>query len=54
MSQGHIGKIEVPSLMLTDSCPGVSRYQRLDESLFSEGMSILIICVAQGFVGEDT
>ena len=54
VSQGHIGKMGAPSLMLRDSPPGVSRCQPLDESLFSEGMLMFISLVAQGAVGGET
>ena len=54
VSQGHIGKTEAPSLMLTDPYRGVSRCQPLDESLFSEDMSMFVSLVVQGLVGEET
>jgi hypothetical protein len=54
VTQGHIGKIEAPFLILTDLCPEVSRCQLLDELLFSGGMSVLISLVAQGLVEEET
>lgn len=47
VSQGHIGRNEVLSLVLTDSRPGHSRCQPW-EPLFSEGTEMLINLVAQG------
>lgn len=46
--------MEAPSLMLTDSFPGVSICQPLDELLFCEGMPMLISLVAQGLVGGES
>jgi hypothetical protein len=48
VSQGHIGSMEAPSLVMTDSRPGLSRCQPWDEPLFSEGMEMLISSAPQG------